>query len=149
MAIDPDAALRLSIEPVCVDVERSMLRAFAASIGETRAIYLDHEAAQREGHRDILAPPSFLFSIELQTPRPLGYLEDLGIDLRSILHGEQAFTHIGEVCAGDRVECHRHIASAVVKKGMDFVVKHTEFRRDGQLVATGKMLTIARPPVAA
>lgn len=145
MLLDTVAALSLRIEPVTVDVDRSMLRNFAAAIGETREVYFDHESAHRGGHRDIVAAPTFLFSVELHAPRPLGYLEDLGIDLRGVLHGEQTFTHIDDVCAGDRIECRRHIASATEKSGMGFVVKHTDFIREGRLVATGRMLTIARP----
>jgi hypothetical protein len=47
------------------DIERGRLAFFARAIGETDPVYLDPDAARAAGHPDIPAPPTFLFSGEL------------------------------------------------------------------------------------
>jgi hypothetical protein len=89
MVIDAEKARALVFPSFAVEVERGRLRFFAKSIGETDPVYTDVDAARRAGHRDLPVPPTFFFSLALEAPDPFGYLGALGVDLRSILHGEQ------------------------------------------------------------
>ena len=91
--IDTGLAKVAGLSPLAFDVERGRLRAFARSIGETDPIYHDVDAARAAGHRDLLVPPTFFFSMTLETDEPFGYLKTLGVDLRFVLHGEQSFDY--------------------------------------------------------
>ena len=103
MGVDRDAALALTFPRYERVVERGELQAFAAAIGETDPVYLDPQAAVAAGHPDLPVPPTYFFSLELLAPRPFGYLDDLGIDIGSILHGSQQFTYHDLAHAGDRL----------------------------------------------
>jgi acyl dehydratase len=146
MAIDRDRALALTFAPVTFTVERGRLRAFARAIGETDPAYLDVEEAKRAGHPDLPVPPTFFFSMELEAADPFGYLAELGIDLRRVLHGEQAFTYHQLAYAGDTLVLRSRIADAYSKKGgaLDFLVKTTEITRAGQPVAETTAALVVR-----
>lgn len=145
MAVDHARALALQLLGVDVLVERGRLRAFAHAIGETDPVYTDADAARAAGHPDVLMPPTFLFSLELEAPDPLGWVEQVGADLRGILHGEQSFTHHLPVHAGDTISVRPRITESYAKNDrMDFVVKRTEFRRGDDLVGTAETLVVAR-----
>ena len=150
MPIDHARALALELPSVDVLVERGRLRAFAAAVGETDPVHLDPDAARAAGHPDVLAMPTFLFSLELEVPDPLGWVEQVGADLRGVLHGEQTFTYHSLVHAGDTIAVRPRIAAAYAKnERMDFVVKHTEFLRGNELVGSADSLIVIRDLVPA
>lgn len=145
MPVDHARALALQLRAFDVLVERGRLRAFADATGDTDPVHSDVEAARAAGHPDVLASPTFLFSLELEAPDPMGYLAELGADLRGILHGEQSFTYHSPVHAGDTISVRPRITQSHAKnERMDFVVKRTEFRRGDVLVATAETLVVAR-----
>ncbi|NEB79839.1 MaoC family dehydratase [Streptomyces sp. SID14478] len=145
MPIDEQKALALEFAPFEVTLERGRLRMFAAAIGDTVPVHTDVAAARGAGHPDLLMPPTFLFSVELEAPRPFGHLDDLGIELATVLHGEQRFTYHRLVHAGDTLRVEQRIVSATAKTpAMDFLVRRSEFRREGELAATAETLTIVR-----
>lgn len=109
------------------EVEAGRLRFFAKAIGETDPVYTDDSAAQAAGYRALPAPPTFLFGLDLERDDPLDWLNDLGMSLNKILHGEQSFTYHHPVCAGDTVTFETQISDIYDKKGgaLEFVVKKT------------------------
>ncbi|WP_432969721.1 MaoC family dehydratase N-terminal domain-containing protein [Dactylosporangium sp. CA-233914] len=149
--IDRDRALSLPFAPLTFEVERGRLRAFARSTGETNPIYRDVDAARAAGHPDLPAPPTFFFTMGLERDEPLGYLGELGIDLRFVLHGEQAFDYRQVAYAGDTLVLQDRITDVYDKRGgaMEFIVKETAFHRAGTLVATAKSVLVVRDPEAA
>jgi acyl dehydratase len=148
--IDHARALALELPSVDVLVERGRLRAFAAATGDTDPVHSDAEAARAAGHPDVLAMPTFLFSLELEAPDPLGWIDQVGADLRGVLHGEQTFTYAAPIHAGDTIAVRPRIAAAYAKnERMDFVVKHTDFLRDGELVGSAESLIVLRAVVPA
>ena len=150
MPIDQARALALQLPSYDVLLERGRLRAFAAAVGESDPLSLDVAAARAAGHPDIPALPTYLFSIELEAPDPLGYLDEIGADLRGILHGEQSFAYHAMVFAGDTITVRPRIVEAYAKNDrMDFVVKHTDFLRGDELVGEADALIVAWAVVAA
>ncbi len=149
--IDKEQAKSLDLAPLTFEVERGRLRAFARSIGEADPVYLDVDAARAAGHRDLPVPPTFIFSMSLEAERPFGYLEELGVDLRYILHGEQRFDYRAVMFAGDTLVLQDRIIDVFDKRGgaMEFVVKDTEVRRADELVGTARSIVIIRHPEAA
>lgn len=143
----PLSIIGTELPSVTTRVERGRPRFFAKAIGETDPIYTDESAAAAAGHPDLPVPPTFLFGLELEQLDPFGYLTELGIDLRNVLHGEQSFTYDSLAYVGDTLTLRPRITDAYSKKGglLEFVAKETEVtREDGSSVACMTSLIIIR-----
>jgi acyl dehydratase len=157
----PDAALDACLD-ACLDasaigtrvpahtaeVERGRLRFFAAATGQTDPTYTDVDAAKGAGHRDLPVPPTFLFCLDLERPTPSTLYADLGIDPRTILHGEQEFTYHATAYAGDTLAFSSEVTDVYAKKGgaLRFLVRTTEVTRDGEPVARLRATIVVRDP---
>jgi acyl dehydratase len=129
-------------------VTRSRLRAFARATGQADPLYTDVDVAKQAGHRDLPVPPTFFFGIELEAPDPFEPLTALGIDLRTVLHGEQEFSYHRMAYAGDELTARSRFTDQYEKKGgaLKFLVKETAVTdQDGSLVATLRSTTVIRP----
>jgi hypothetical protein len=129
-------------------VERGRLRFFAEAIGETDALAVDPEAARAAGYPDLPVPPTFLFGLELDQPDPFGWIADLGIDMRHVLHGGQRFDYHRLAFAGDELLLTPHITDVYDKRGgaLEFVVVVTEVTRRGEPIATLTRTIVVRHP---
>ena len=128
-------------------IERGRLQFFARSIGETDPMYTDLAAARAAGYPDLPAPPTFIFAAELESGAVTSLLETLELPIQKILHGEQGFTYLKPVCAGERVTVRSKIADIYEKKGgaLEFVLKSSEVRNSsGELVAELRSLLVCR-----
>jgi acyl dehydratase len=128
-------------------VTRSRLRAFARATGQTDPLYTDVGAAKQAGHRDLPVPPTFLFSIDLELPDPFRSLTDLGVDLRTVLHGEQEFSYHRMAYAGDELSARSCFTDVYTKRGgvLQFLIKETTVTdQDGAPVATLRSTTVIR-----
>ncbi|MEU6578911.1 MaoC family dehydratase N-terminal domain-containing protein [Streptomyces sp. NPDC046805] len=148
MPIDTEAARRLPLDPITVQVERGRLRFFASATGQTDPVYTDLDAAKQAGHPDLPVPPTFFFSLELEAPDPFGYLAALDVDLRRVLHGEQSFTYHRPAHAGDTLTLQPRMVDIYSKKGgaLEFLVKQTDITCGGQLVAEAQSVIVVRNP---
>lgn len=131
-----------------VTIEAGRLRLLAKAIGETRAIHVDEAAAHAAGYRGLVAPPTFAFCLLADGPVGSRYLQDVGIPLEGVLHGEQSYTLHGVLCAGDRVRVQRSVLDIYEKKGgaLEFVVFGSEVHdvSTGDLRASGRQTMIWR-----
>ena len=135
------------LKPSELLIERGRLQFFARSIGETDPMYTDLAAARAAGYPDLPAPPTFLFAAELESGAVTSLLETLELPIQKILHGEQGFTYLKPVCAGDRVTVRSKIDDIYDKKGgaLEFVLKSSEVRNSsGELVAELRSLLVCR-----
>lgn len=151
MPVDP-AFIGTELPNLIVDIESGRLRLFAKSIGETDPVYADKSAARAAGHRDLPVPPTFLMALEREQNDALGYLTEMGVDLRHVLHGEQAFTYHRMAYAGDRLSVHRRIADVYTKRNgtLEFIVKDTTIgRADGTPIADLRSVFVVRNPAGA
>ena len=150
MTIDVTRAKNLEFDPLEVEVERGRLRFFGRAIGETNPVYLDTAAAKAGGHPDIPVPPTFFFSLGMEAPEPFGYLDELGVDLRRILHGEQSFEYHALAHAGDRLTLQDRIVDVYAKRGgaLEFIVKQTEITRGGAPIADVRSVIVVQNPKA-
>ncbi|GAC54113.1 MaoC family dehydratase N-terminal domain-containing protein [Gordonia amicalis] len=142
------AILDLTPPVATVDVERGRIRQFAHAIGETNPIYSDREAAIAAGHPDVLAPPTFLFGLELENSDVFGDLAAHGVDLGNVLHGEQRFRYFAPVHAGDRVRFETAYVDAYSKAGgaLDFLVRRTTVSRGDDVVAELESVSVIKNP---
>lgn len=140
---------------VRADVERGRLRAFAHATGETRAVYTDLAAARAGGHHDLPAPPTFVFALaSTGGDDGFGWLVELGVDLRHVLHGEQSFTYHNLTHAGDVLSLESTLVDVYSKRGgaLQFLVRETTVHRvdagggDGGPVADMCMTLVVRDP---
>ena len=117
-----------ALDPITVDVEKGQLRFFAKATGQRDPVYLDEVAARAAGYPSLPAPPTFLFSLDLNQPDPFRLYDDMGVDLNRILHGEQKFRYAAPICAGDSITLKTRIADIYDKKGgaMEFIVLETD-----------------------
>ncbi|PLW81454.1 MaoC family dehydratase [Kineobactrum sediminis] len=130
-----------------VDIEKGRLRFFAKSIGETNPIYTDESAAQAAGYRTIPAPPTFMFSVDLEGPELLPILKLFDLDMGRILHGSQEFEYLGQIYAGDRITQQSRIVDIFDKKGgaLEFIVQESRYtNQNNELVGTAQQTLVYR-----
>jgi acyl dehydratase len=146
MAIDADKARAYRFDPIVVPVERGRLALFARVTGQADPVYSDLAAARAAGHPDLPVPPTFFFGLELESPAPFGYLGELGIDLRQVLHGKQSYSYHALAHAGDTLTLTSRITSVVSRpgSGLEFLVKQTDITRDGALIAEASTTIVVR-----
>lgn len=128
-------------------IERSRLRFFAHAIGEVNPIYFDEQAARAAGHPDLPAPPTFLFSAEMESDLKMNWLKEAGVPLERVLHGEQSFEYHLPVYAGDTVSVRSRVADIYDKKNgaLEFVVLDTTaVNQRGETVAESRGIVVVR-----
>jgi acyl dehydratase len=104
MALNRDFVGREFPSSEVYEVGREHIRSFARAIGDDNPLYVDAEAARAAGHRDVVAPPTFLTVLGFRFASE-GPIADpgLGLDYSRLVHGGQAFTAHRPVVAGDRL----------------------------------------------
>lgn len=131
--------------------ERGRLAFFAEATGQQDPVYRDVEAARAAGHPDLPIPPTFLFCLQMDDRSKPGFLEQLGVDMRTILHGEQRFEYHAPAYAGEQLSFVSEIRDVYAKKGgaLRFLVRDTVVTRDGEPIATLTNTIVVRDPKAA
>ena len=135
------------LPPFQVEVEKGRLRFFAKATGQTDPVYTDEAAARDAGHPGLPVPPTFLFCLEMEAPNPAAIRELLGMDYRSLLHGEQGFSYYTMAYAGDTLTFRQRIEDIYDKKNgaLEFVVRKTRVsNQQGELVAELRCVTVVR-----
>jgi hypothetical protein len=130
-----------------VDIEAGRLRFFAKAIGETNPIYTDESAAISAGYPAIPAPPTFMFSVDLEGPELLPVLHLLKLDIGKVLHGSQEFEYFGQIYAGDRITQQSSIVDIYDKKGgaLEFVVQASSYtNQNNELVGKARQTLVYR-----
>ncbi|HIO84209.1 MAG TPA: MaoC family dehydratase, partial [Deltaproteobacteria bacterium] len=124
--------------PVTVPVEEWRLKFLAKSLGETRGIYSDPDAAKAAGLPGLLAPPTFPFMLEIDALDLEKFMSLLGESLEKLLHGEENFSYYAPIYAGDKITVRKTITDIVDKKEgtLQFVISDNTFtNQDGIVVA--------------
>ncbi|MBV1917740.1 MAG: MaoC family dehydratase N-terminal domain-containing protein [Sphingomonadaceae bacterium] len=129
-----------AFEPFDVMVEAGRLRLFAKATGNDDPVFTDEAVAKSRGYRSIPAPPTYVFTLEMERADPFDYLDLLEIDPGTILHGEQSFDYHQTVCAGDVLTFENVIADIYDKKNgaLQFLVLETKVT-DSQGAAVAEM----------
>ena len=120
-------------EPFVAEVDKWRGRFFAHTIGETNPACFDEAAARKAGYRSLLAPVTLPFSLAMDFNQSLLVLEDLGIDLKWAVHGEQSFVRSTEVFAGDIITGEQQLCDIFEKKNGALLFVVTSTRLENQL----------------
>lgn len=84
-------------------VGREKIREFAHAIGDANPAYRDVAAARALGYPDVIAPPTFGIVVTARASHQVIMDPALGVDYSRVVHGEQRFTHVRPIHAGDEL----------------------------------------------
>jgi len=124
--------------PVTITVEEGRLKFLAKTLGETKGIYTDPDAAKAAGLPGLLAPPTFPFMLEIAALDLVDFISVLGETLEKLLHGEENFNYYAPIYAGDSITVRKIITDIIDKKGgaLQFVISANSFtNQHGIIVA--------------
>jgi acyl dehydratase len=145
MALDPSFIGRTYPPTEPYEVGREKIREFARAIGDYNPAYHDVEAAQKLGHPDIIAPPTFAVIVSFLASRALIVDPELGIDYGRVVHGEQRFVYTRPVRAGDSLTAVLTVENIRVAAGNDLLSTRAEISTvEGESVLTAYSVTVVR-----
>ncbi len=140
----------MTFPPTLFRVERVKIKELVEAIGDPNPIYVDAEAAAREGHPDTPCPPTF-FTLAFQefTGHYFRVLEELGMPLERVLQGEEEYEYLRDVYPGEKLTLTTTVESITEKKTrsglMDLVdVRTTLADESGEAVLRAGSLIIER-----
>lgn len=117
MGKDLVSKVGMEFEPYQFTIERGKIKEFALAIGDDNPIYFDREAAQQAGFRDVPMPPSFATVIDLWAgPDFESLVTLLEMNPLKVLHGEQGYDYLNDICAGDEISVKTRVTEAITKK---------------------------------
>ncbi|GGP37561.1 MULTISPECIES: MaoC family dehydratase N-terminal domain-containing protein [Streptomyces] len=145
MALDQSFVGRTYPPTPAYEVGREKIREFAEAVGDTHPAYVDPEAARALGHADVIAPPTFVFSITYRAAGEVVQDPQLGLDYSRVVHGDQKFSYVRPVRAGDRLTVTSTIESIKSLAGNDVLdIRGDVHDEAGELVVTAVTKLVAR-----
>jgi acyl dehydratase len=132
------------------EIAREKIRDFAIAIGDPNPAYLDPVEAQKLGHPDVIAPPTFLTVLGMRFASEGPVVDpELGLDYLRVVHGEQRFVHERPVHAGDVVTVANRVES-IRDAGRNelMVIASDVVTVDGEKVATCYSTIVSRGTAA-
>ncbi|MGK5733105.1 FAS1-like dehydratase domain-containing protein [Streptomyces sp. URMC 124] len=145
MALDQSFVGRTYPATEPYEVGREKIREFAEAIGDTHPVYTDPEAAKALGHPDVIAPPTFVFSVTYRAAGAVVNDPQLGLDYSRVVHGDQKFAYARPVRAGDRLSVVSTIESIKSLAGNDVLSVRGDVQDEhGEHVVTAHTTLVAR-----
>ncbi|MFD4175130.1 MULTISPECIES: MaoC family dehydratase N-terminal domain-containing protein [Streptomyces] len=145
MALDQSFVGRTYPPTPAYEVGREKIREFAEAVGDSHPAYVDAEAARALGHADVIAPPTFVFSITYRAAGEVVQDPQLGLDYSRVVHGDQKFSYVRPVRAGDRLTVTSTIEGIKSLAGNDILdIRGDVHDEAGELVVTTLMKLVAR-----
>ena len=102
--------------PIIFDIEKKWVKFFSKATGQPDPVYFDEDAAKERGFPSLLAPPTFLTTVNHEQKNPYQYLHDLSIDMKNVLHAGQSYKYHDLVFAGDQITMESKIKNMYDKK---------------------------------
>jgi len=145
MPLDPGYVGRSFPPTVPYAVGREKIREFALAIGAEDPVHVDPAAAAAFGHPDVVAPATFPIVVTAGTMQQLIDDPGLGLDFSRVVHGDQRFTYVRPVHAGDVLTCVCTVAEITERGGHGFLTTRTEITdATGDLVVTATAKLVVR-----
>lgn len=151
--------LGMEFSPYTFEVEKGKIAEFAMAISQkedkdqVNPLYVNREAAQKVGYKDIIAPPTFQTCFPLWAGGGLmPVIQSLGINIFKLLHGEEEYDYLGAIHPGDIMTGKAKVVDMYDKekkdkpgKFMEFTVIETEIRNQrGELVIKSRSTLVER-----
>jgi acyl dehydratase len=145
MALDQSFVGRTYPPTSAYEVGREKIREFAEAVGDSNPAYTDQEAARALGHSDVIAPPTFVFSITFKAAGLVIEDPQLGLDYSRVVHGDQKFAYTRPVRAGDRLSVTSTIEKIKSMAGNDILdIRGEVHDESGEHVVTAWTKLVAR-----
>ncbi|MFF0331654.1 MaoC family dehydratase N-terminal domain-containing protein [Streptomyces fimicarius] len=145
MALDQSFVGRTYPPTPAYEVGREKIREFAEAVGDPHPAYVDVETARALGHADVIAPPTFVFSITFRAAGVVVQDPQLGLDYSRVVHGDQKFSYVRPVRAGDRLTVTSTIEAIKSLAGNDILdVRGDVHDEAGELVVSALTKLVAR-----
>jgi len=145
MAINRDYAGRVFPASEPYEVSRVKIAEFADAIGDANPVYRDAAAARAAGHPDVVAPPTFAIVISMAASGIAMADPGLGLNYAMVVHGEQRFSYLRPLTAGDVVTAQPAITEIRDAGRNVMLTTSTEIRTvTGELVCTAMSTLVER-----
>jgi acyl dehydratase len=145
MPLDPSFIGRSYPPTRPYEVGREKIREFAVAVGADHPAHHDPDAARALGHPDLVAPPTFPIVMSMAAGNQVIDDPALGLDYSRVVHGDQRFSYVRPVYAGDRLTCACTVEEIISRGGHDFVTTRTDIAtEDGEPVVTVWAKLVAR-----
>ena len=113
-------------QPIEHDIEKGAIRRFAEVIGDPNPLYCDEERARKSRYGGIIAPPTFLRTLETD---PLNV--DFGVPYEGVFDGGSEWKYHEPVRLGDRITVTSRIVDLRERTGrvgpMLFVISESTY----------------------
>ena len=96
--------------PIYVDIERGRIRFFSSVIGERGGIHHDLETARAAGYPDLVAPPTFVTTLLMDSTAQLAeqkkpsVMDLMGCNFKRLLHGVESYEYRAPIIAGETLK---------------------------------------------
>jgi len=126
-------------------VGREKIREFAHAVKSTSATNLDLFAAQAAGYEDLVAPPTFAVVIQERSLAAVLADPEADIDFSRVVHGDQRFSYVRPIVAGDELTSVLTVASVKSLGAHSMVTFETKiFDVEQNLVCTAMSTLVVR-----
>lgn len=130
-------------------VSREKIREFAIAIGEHSPACHDVAAAQALGHRDLVAPPTFAFTLTMKAMAAAMFDPELGMNYALVVHGEQRFHYDRPIVAGDLLSVRTRIADIATRGANEILTMQSAISdAGGEVVAHTNEVIVSRGTAA-
>lgn len=102
------------------------IRNFATAVKNMHPLHHNVEAARAAGHKDLVAPPTYLVTIAQRAEALMVNDPEAQVDFSRVVHADQRFTHHRAVVAGDELFAQATIISAKELAGNRLLTTATE-----------------------
>jgi acyl dehydratase len=150
MPLDPSFIGRSYPPTPPYQVGREKVREFAAAIADANPAYSDLEAARALGHPDLVAPPTFAIVVSMHAAHQVVMDPALGLDYTRVLHGDQRFSYVRPIFAGDELSVVVTVEKIRSLAGNEFITTRGDISTtEGELVCRAYSTLVARAPEGA
>lgn len=130
-------------------VGREHIRDFATAIGDHNPAFHNVDAARELGYPDLIAPPTFAFSLTMKAMAMAMFDPDLGLEYGLVVHGEQRFDYERPIHAGDELTVSCVIAEIRSAGRNEYLATRSEVLTvTGELVVTTREVIVSRGTAA-
>ncbi len=147
MPLNPEYVGRVYGPGEPYEVSRVKIADFADAIGEASELCRNREAALKAGYPDVIAPPTFAVIIDQRSTAAVVTDPGLGLDYSMVVHGEQGFSYVRPLHAGDVVVATTTVESIKSVGALSMMVTSTSIDTvDGEHVCTARSNLVERGP---
>lgn len=145
MAINRDCLGRTYESKRPYEVTRVKISEFATAIGDPDPRYTDPDRAKKDGHPDVVAPPTFPIVLGMEGAGRAAIDPDLGLDFSMVVHGSQRFVYSRPMRAGDVVTTTTRITDIKSLGRTEMITLESDIATvDGEHVVTSVNMLVVR-----